>query len=159
MTWTSEFVPEEDRTTVRETADTERLPGAREDEELWLRQLLDRMPDHLELDATTVADLRRAEAGPRAGPRRRRRPSRSSRTRRTFFRLLYNLLVDADRGPRLPTLFLALGADKVRSLLSSSAEQHVVRGRAGVAQELRAALPLGGLADRAGGEGEQRRGR
>ena len=26
-----------------------------------------------------------------------------------FFRLLYNLLVDADRGPRLPTLILALG--------------------------------------------------
>ena len=35
-----------------------------------------------------------------------------------FFRLLYNLLVDADRGPRLPTLFLALGAEKVRSLLT-----------------------------------------
>jgi lysyl-tRNA synthetase class 1 len=34
-----------------------------------------------------------------------------------FFRLLYNLLVDADRGPRLPTLFVALGAAKVRSLL------------------------------------------
>ena len=37
-----------------------------------------------------------------------------------FFRLLYNLLVDADRGPRLPTLFVALGADKVRSLLTPS---------------------------------------
>ena len=34
-----------------------------------------------------------------------------------FFRLLYNLLVDADRGPRLPTLFVALGSGKVRSLL------------------------------------------
>ena len=27
-----------------------------------------------------------------------------------FFRLLYNLLVDKDRGPRLPTLIVALGA-------------------------------------------------
>ena len=34
-----------------------------------------------------------------------------------FFRLLYNLLVDADRGPRLPTLVLALGPAKVRQLL------------------------------------------
>jgi lysyl-tRNA synthetase class 1 len=34
-----------------------------------------------------------------------------------FFRLLYNLLVDADRGPRLPTLFVALGSAKVRTLL------------------------------------------
>jgi lysyl-tRNA synthetase class 1 len=31
--------------------------------------------------------------------------------------LLYNLLVDADRGPRLPTLIVALGAEKVRTLL------------------------------------------
>ena len=37
---------------------------------------------------------------------------------KAFFRLLYNLLVAADRGPRLPTLFLSLGAEKVRSLLS-----------------------------------------
>ena len=27
-------------------------------------------------------------------------------------------LVDAERGPRLPTLFLALGAEKVRALLT-----------------------------------------
>ena len=68
-----------------------------------------------------------------------------------FFRLLYNLLVDADRGPRLPTLFLALGAERVRALLTPPAsswraarvaEQLVVRRRAGVAQERRAALPL-----------------
>ncbi len=34
-----------------------------------------------------------------------------------FFRLLYHLLVDAERGPRLPTLIVALGPEKVRSLL------------------------------------------
>ena len=31
-----------------------------------------------------------------------------------FFRLLYNLLVDKDRGPRLPTLIVALGTERVR---------------------------------------------
>ena len=36
---------------------------------------------------------------------------------REFFGLLYHLLVDAERGPRLPTLILALGTDQVRSLL------------------------------------------
>ena len=35
-----------------------------------------------------------------------------------FFGLLYRLLVDADRGPRLPTLIVALGTDRVRSLLA-----------------------------------------
>ena len=33
-----------------------------------------------------------------------------------FFGLLYRLLVDAERGPRLPTLVMALGAERVRSL-------------------------------------------
>jgi lysyl-tRNA synthetase class 1 len=37
---------------------------------------------------------------------------------KAFFTLLYNLLVSAERGPRLPTLIVALGADKVRSLLT-----------------------------------------
>ena len=36
-----------------------------------------------------------------------------------FFRLLYRLLVGADRGPRLPTLIVALGGAKVRSLLTA----------------------------------------
>ena len=34
-----------------------------------------------------------------------------------FFGLLYRLLVDAERGPRLPTLVMALGAERVRALL------------------------------------------
>ena len=54
MTWTAEFVPPEDRTTVRETPDAERLAALDEDEELWLAQLLDRLPDELELDAVTA---------------------------------------------------------------------------------------------------------
>ena len=37
---------------------------------------------------------------------------------KAFFTLLYNLLVAAERGPRLPTLFAALGPEKVRSLLA-----------------------------------------
>ncbi len=117
MTWMSEFVPAEDRTTVRETPATERLAALTEDEELWLRQLLDRLPDQLELDETTgliygVPKLARG-LGIDDAP-----TDQVKQDQKDFFRLLYNLLVDADRGPRLPTLFLALGADKVRSLLT-----------------------------------------
>ncbi|GAA4374455.1 lysine--tRNA ligase [Nocardioides caricicola] len=117
MAWTAEFVPAEDRTTVRETADTARLAALSEDEELWIAQLLDRMPDHLELEETTtliygVPKLARG-LGVDDAP-----TDQVKQDQKDFFRLLYNLLVDADRGPRLPTLFLALGADKVRSLLS-----------------------------------------
>jgi len=38
---------------------------------------------------------------------------------RTFFALLYHLLVGRDTGPRLPTLLLAVGADRVRTLLGA----------------------------------------
>jgi lysyl-tRNA synthetase class 1 len=36
---------------------------------------------------------------------------------RQFFVLLYRLLVGRDTGPRLPTLLLAIGSARVRSLL------------------------------------------
>ena len=64
------------------------------------------------------AGLRRPEARPRA--RLDADPTDEVKAdQKAFFRLLYNLLVDADRGPRLPTLIVALGADKVRSLLTA----------------------------------------
>jgi lysyl-tRNA synthetase class 1 len=120
MTWVSEYVPAEDRTTVRTSPDTDRLAALSEDEELWLRQLLDRLPDHLELDETTaliygVPKLARG-LGLDDAP-----TDEVKADQKDFFRLLYNLLVDADRGPRLPTLFLALGADTVRKLLTPAA--------------------------------------
>ena len=117
MTWTAEFVPAEDRTTVRATADTERLAALTEDEQLWLAQLLDRMPDELDLEPITalvygVPKLARG-LGLDDAP-----TEQVKADQKAFFKLLYNLLVDADRGPRLPTLFVALGAEKVRSLLT-----------------------------------------
>ena len=36
---------------------------------------------------------------------------------REFFKLLYNLLIGKDTGPRLPTLLLAIGPEKLRALL------------------------------------------
>ena len=37
---------------------------------------------------------------------------------RAFFRSLYRLLIKKDTGPRLPTLLMALGQDRVRKLLT-----------------------------------------
>ena len=45
MNWTRDFVPESDRTTVRDLARPSRLSSLTEDEQLWLAQLLDRLPD------------------------------------------------------------------------------------------------------------------
>jgi lysyl-tRNA synthetase class 1 len=111
-----DFVPESDRTTVRTEPDRDRLSSLSEDERLWLAQLLDRLPDELELEPTTalvygVPKLARG-MGIDDPP-----TDQVKADQKAFFKLLYNLLVDADRGPRLPTLFLALGSERVRALL------------------------------------------
>jgi len=120
MTWTADFVPASDRTTVRTTPDVARLSSLTESERLWLDQLLDRLPAELDVDTTTalvygVPKLARG-LGLDDPP-----TDEVKADQKAFFRLLYNLLVDADRGPRLPTLFVALGADRVRELLTPPA--------------------------------------
>ena len=117
VAWMSDYVPETERTTVRTTPDRERLAALDEDEELWLAQLLDRLPDQLEVDAITTLIYGVPKLGRGLGldddP-----TDQVKADQKRFFRLLYNLLVSADRGPRLPTLFLALGSDQVRTLLT-----------------------------------------
>jgi lysyl-tRNA synthetase class 1 len=118
MQWTVEHVPADERTTVRETPDTERLGSLSEDEELWLRIFLDRLPDEPDLDAVTAVVYGTPKVARGLGlddpP-----TDQVKADQKDFFRLLYNLLVDADRGPRLPTLVLALGPAKVRHLLGA----------------------------------------
>ena len=115
MAWTADLPPE-DRTTVRSTPDAERLGSLSADEQRWMTHLLDRLPAELELEPTTsliygVPKLARGLELDDA-------PTDEVKAdQKEFFRLLYDLLVDAERGPRLPTLFLALGATKVRELL------------------------------------------
>ena len=118
--WIRDFVPASERTTVRTAPDVARLSSLTEDEQLWLAQLLDRLPDSLDLESTTtlvygVPKLARG-LGLDDPP-----TDEVKADQKAFFRLLYNLLVDADRGPRLPTLFVALGADTVRKLLTPPA--------------------------------------
>lgn len=117
MAWTASL-PEDERTTVRETPDAERLASLSEDEELWLRIFLDRLPEEPDLDAVTsvvygVPKVARG-LGFEDAP-----TDQVKADQKDFFRLLYNLLVAADRGPRLPTLVVALGPAKVRKLLGA----------------------------------------
>ena len=120
-TWITEYVDPEDRTMVRESPDAERLAGLNQDEELWLRQLLDRLPDSFaDTDELTTLIYGVPKLG--RGLDLDDAPTDEVKAdQKAFFKLLYNLLVAADRGPRLPTLFAALGPEQVRSLLTPSA--------------------------------------
>jgi len=118
MTWTSEFVPAEDRTVVRSSADVERLSSLSVTEAEWISLLLDGLGSG-ELDLEPVTSLVYGVPKLALGMSLDDDPTDQVKTgQKAFFTLLYNLLVSADRGPRLPTLIVALGADRVRSLLA-----------------------------------------
>jgi lysyl-tRNA synthetase class 1 len=117
MNWTSEFVPEEERTIVRPAADTERIASLTADESRWIDLLLTNLPSG-ELELDTVTTLVYGVPKLAVGLALEDQPTEQVKAdQKAFFGLLYNLLVSAERGPRLPTLIVALGTDKVASLL------------------------------------------
>ncbi len=117
VSWTEEFVPEADRTTVRSSPDSERLAALTDREREWLTLLLDGLSEG-ELDLEPVTALVYGVPKLARGLALDDKPTDEVKAdQKEFFGLLYRLLVDAERGPRLPTLIVALGADRVRALL------------------------------------------
>jgi lysyl-tRNA synthetase class 1 len=116
MQWTEEFVPESDRTVVRDEPDRERLAALTPQESEWLDLLAARLPAEPDLEPVTavvygVPKLARGLA-------LEDRPTDEVKAdQKAFFRLLYTLLVSAESGPRLPTLVVALGRARVLTLL------------------------------------------
>jgi len=116
--WINTQVPAEQRTRVREEPDTELLDSLDDAQRESLRLLLDGLDEHWSLDGLTtlVYGVPKVQAGltPDAKPTPELKVAQ-----RAFFALLYRLLVGRDTGPRLPTLLLAVGADRVRKLLGA----------------------------------------
>ncbi len=114
--WIATYVPTEQRTRVREEPDKALLDALDDRERDGLRLLLAGLDAHWSLDGLTtlVYSVPKVQAGlpPDAKP-----TAELKLAQRVFFALLYRLLVGRDTGPRLPTLLLAVGADRVRALL------------------------------------------
>lgn len=119
--WISKYVPAESRTLVRAEPDTQALAALDDEARESLRLLLDGLDSHWSLDGLThlVYGVPKVQAGfsPDATPKEL--PPEIKSAQRSFFALLYDLLVGRDTGPRLPTLLLAVGADRVRKLLGA----------------------------------------
>ncbi|MGA5120297.1 lysine--tRNA ligase [Streptomyces pseudogriseolus] len=117
--WINTHVPADQRTIVRDEPDTELLKSLDEQARESLRRLLDGLADNWSLDGLThlVYGVPKVQAGfsPDATPKEL--PAEIKTAQRTFFALLYQLLVSRDTGPRLPTLLLAVGQERVRTLL------------------------------------------
>ncbi|MFD9001783.1 lysine--tRNA ligase [Streptomyces sp. NPDC059582] len=117
--WINTHVPADQRTIVREEPDAELLKSLDEASRQSLRLLADGLADHWSLDGLThlVYGVPKVQAGFSADATPKELPPEIKTAQRTFFALLYHLLVGRDTGPRLPTLLLAVGQERVRELL------------------------------------------
>jgi lysyl-tRNA synthetase class 1 len=116
--WIDTQVAADQRTRVREEPDAELLDSLGDDERDALRMLVEGLEEHWSLDGLTtlVYGVPKVRAGLAADAK----PTPEVKTaQRAFFALLYRLLVGRDTGPRLPTLLLAVGADRVRKLVGA----------------------------------------
>ncbi|WP_069769106.1 lysine--tRNA ligase [Streptomyces sp. LUP30] len=117
--WINNHVPADQRTIVRAEPDADLLKSLDEASQQSLRLLLDGLADNWSLDGLThlVYGVPKVQAGFSADATPKELPPEIKTAQRTFFALLYHLLVGRDTGPRLPTLLLAVGQDRVRALL------------------------------------------
>ncbi|WP_193513619.1 lysine--tRNA ligase [Streptomyces griseoloalbus] len=117
--WINTHVPADQRTIVRAEPDAELLKSLDEQARQSLRLLLDGLADNWSLDGLThlVYGVPKVQAGFSADATPKELPPEIKTAQRSFFALLYHLLVGRDTGPRLPTLLLAVGQERVRALL------------------------------------------
>jgi lysyl-tRNA synthetase, class I len=116
-TWTLRYQPEDERTQVRERFAAEAWRELTEDERRGVELLTGELERDWSLEGLTTllygVPKRLRGLAEDAEP-----DAELKHAQRAFFAALYRLLVGADTGPRLPTLLLSLGPERVRALLT-----------------------------------------
>jgi lysyl-tRNA synthetase class 1 len=115
--WVNTQLPADARTRVRDEPDKELLASLDDTQRESVRLLLDGLDDNWSLDGLTTLVYGVPKKMTGLPPDTKPTPELKA-AQRSFFALLYLLLVGRDTGPRLPTLLLAVGAEKIRALLS-----------------------------------------
>ena len=115
--WVAGYVPPADRTQIRREPDLDRLAALTDFDRDALKLLTEGMAADWSLEGlrTLLYGIPKLQRGlPISAP-----PTAELKaSQRAWFILLYQLLIGKDTGPRLPTLLLALGQDRVRTLLA-----------------------------------------
>jgi lysyl-tRNA synthetase class 1 len=115
--WVAGYVPPADRTQVRDRPDAGRLAALSEEERGALKLLTEGMAADWSLEGLTTL-LYGIPKLMRGLPITAPPTPELKAAQRTWFILLYQLLTGKDTGPRLPTLLMALGQPRVRTLLT-----------------------------------------
>ncbi|NNN07927.1 MAG: lysine--tRNA ligase [Acidimicrobiaceae bacterium] len=115
--WVNGYVPADERTQVRTEPDLAALPSLYPRELEAINLLLADLETDWDLNGLTnlVYGVPKRQLG--LPVEVKGRDPELQAEQRAFFTLLYHLLVGRETGPRLPTLLLSLGPDRIRSLL------------------------------------------
>jgi lysyl-tRNA synthetase, class I len=116
--WVAGYMDPADRTQVRLEPDTEALAALSGEEGRALKLLAERMGNYWSLTGLTTL-LYGIPKLLRGLPLDAPPTPEIKAAQRAWFILLYRLLIGKDTGPRLPTLLLALGQDRIRYLLAT----------------------------------------
>lgn len=116
--WVTTYVASEERTKVRSEPDVAGLAALTVDERAAVDLLLAGLDESWHLDGLTSLVYGVPKQQLHLDPSSREQSPELKVAQRSFFALLYRLLVGRDTGPRLPTLLLSLGAERIRSLLT-----------------------------------------
>lgn len=118
INYATRLLPPEERTTIRTEFNTEAWAGLDEQTQQGVRLLDERVGEDWTLDGLTrlvYAVPKLLKGLPEDAP-----PSPElKKAQRAFFAALYQLLCSSDTGPRLPTLLLSIGRDRVHALLTA----------------------------------------
>ncbi len=116
-TWLATQADPEDRTVARVEPDRELLAGLPSEQHEALDLLARHLEEHWSLEGLTswVYGVPKVLAGFDAAEKTL--PPQVKAAQREFFATLYRLLLGKDTGPRLPTLLLCLGPQRVRTLI------------------------------------------
>jgi lysyl-tRNA synthetase class 1 len=116
--WVAGYLDPADRTQVRHEPDQGRLADLTDSERSAIKILTERMGDDWSQTGLTTL-LYGVPKLQRGLPLTAPPDAELKAAQKAWFLLLYQLLIAKDKGPRLPTLFLALGQERIRALLAS----------------------------------------
>jgi len=108
--WTQKYAPEEYRVNVLEKPNRAFWHKLNRREQDNLKKLLSELANNWTKDKLTALLYSIPKAGLNPG-------ENPKAAQREFFKIIYRLLINSERGPRLPTFMLALGKKKITALL------------------------------------------
>ena len=118
MRWSEQYVPEDERTHVQKQFDPEVYATLGEQYKRGISILLEKLDEHWSLEG--ISQLVYGVPKILLGLPMDAAPNDEMKlVQREFFKALYQMMVKSDTGPRLPTLFLSIGKDRVRHLLAA----------------------------------------